>query len=452
MDLSRVFRTSTFRFAALYVVVFVGSVIILGIIAYFAVRGALEERLEANMRAEVAALAKAYRAGGLDQLRAAVNDPQRRASWRYRYRVVTASGATVVGAISLLDGPTTESTSSTGAGRSKLSVAGVRALSVALDDKYKLSVANNEVVLRDLESALAEVIAAILAASLLFGLVGGWIVSSRYLARIDRISETAQSIIAGDLTQRIPVNTSNDELDRLALTLNGMLERIGELMESLRQVSNDIAHDLRTPLSRLRQRLETASTSDSSSSEMRDSVAAAISDTDAILETFGALLRIAQIEAGTRKSGFVHLALSDLVQDVVEAYEPAIEDQDKHLVVKIEDDIAFAGDRDLLAQLVANLIENSLRHTPRNTTIRIELRRHSDGTHLVVADDGPGVPSDQKEKLFDRFYRSDQSRNTPGSGLGLSLVKAIADLHGSTIKLRDNLPGLAVEVSLPEVG
>ena len=450
MNLSRALRTSTFRFAALYVVVFISSVAVLTIVAYFSIRSALEHQLRANMQAEVAALAKAYRAGGLDRLRTTASNPRRRASWRYRYRIVTTEGATVVSAINLLDRQLEPPQTSINTQRPTLTAHGARALTVALDDKYKLSIASNQVVLRDLQRALGDALLVILAASLLLGLGGGWLVSSRYLARIDRISETAQSIIAGDLARRIPVSSTNDELDRLALTLNGMLERINELMDSLQQVSNDIAHDLRTPLSRLRHRLEQASVSDLSTSEMQESIAAAISDTDAILETFGALLRIAQIEAGSRKSGFTELSLSDLVNDVVEAYGPAIEDQGNSLSATIANGIQMTGDRELLAQLLANLIENGLRHTPSNTTIEIGLQEKADSIRLVVADNGPGVPSDQKNKLFDRFYRSDQSRTTPGSGLGLSLVKATADLHRAEIDLRDNKPGLAVEIIFPK--
>ena len=228
-----------------------------------------------------------------------------------------------------------------------------------------------------------------------------------------------------------------------------MLDRIHELMESLRQVSNDIAHDLRTPLSRLRQRLEGALAADLPAAAMRESLTAAIADTDSILETFGALLRIAQIETGTRKSGFQETDLGNVVETVTDAYAPVLEEQCKRLELDVSQGITFFGDGELLTQLVANLIENAIQHTPEGTTVRIGLNRRGQDVLLTVADNGPGVPLDQRHRLFDRFYRGDPSRKTTGSGLGLSLVKAVADLHNATVDVRDNHPGLLVEIAFP---
>ena len=448
MILSRTIRTATFRFAAIYVAVFLASVVLLGAIAYFTVRGALERQIEAGVRSEVAALAAAYRAGGMEQLRAIVAKPGRSASWRFRYRIVSPDGSAVVGALNLF-----ESQVDWGAlerpGSSLPDAAGIKALTVALDDKHRLSVASSSAVLRDLERVFKEVFLAMLVASLVLGLGGGLLVSSRYLARIDRISSTAQSIIDGDLKQRIPLRSTSDELDRLAATLNSMLDRIHELMESLRQVSNDIAHDLRTPLSRLRQRLEGALAADLPAAAIRESLTAAIADTDSILETFGALLRIAQIETGTRKSGFQETDLGNVVETITDAYAPVLEEQCKRLELDVSQGITLFGDRELLTQLLANLIENAIQHTPEGTIVRIGLNRRGQDVLLTVADNGPGVPLDQRHRLFDRFYRGDPSRKTTGSGLGLSLVKAVADLHNATVDVRDNHPGLLVEIAFP---
>lgn len=446
MNLTRLFRTATFRLSITYALVFLASVCLLGGLTYFTVRSALERQVERNVRAEVALLSAAYRAGGLDRLRAMVKDPRRGHAWRFQYQVVSPDGAATLHTVT-----TTPSGAWLNWQRPSPvpTRAGIKALTVALDDKYKLSVASSAAILRDLEAVLIDVLGASLAVSLLLGLGGGYWISSRHLARVDTISAAAQSIISGDLKQRIPVRAANDEMDRLAATLNAMLDRIDGLMESLRQVSNDIAHDLRTPLSRLRHRLDRVLQSEEAAPSTRDEVEAAVADTDAILDTFGALLRIAQIEAGTRKSGFGELDFGGLVANVCEAYGPTLQDQGKRFDVAVGAGGRLTGDRDLLMQLVANLIENAIRHTPAGTTVKIGLTQQPDALVLSYGDDGPGVPGEQRSRILDRFYRADQSRQTPGSGLGLSLVKAVADLHGATVAVSDNDPGLAMEIRFP---
>jgi signal transduction histidine kinase len=324
-------------------------------------------------------------------------------------------------------------------------------LTMPVGDAHLLSIAGSPSSIREVEGALLETFGWVLAATLLIGLAGGAFLSSRFLDRVDGIAGAVRAIIAGDYRERMPIRGTEDELDRLAETLNVMLDRIGGLMDSLRQVSNDIAHDLRTPLSRLRQRLELALATTRSEEKLREAVTEAIADTDDILATFSALLRIAQIEAGTRKAGFASVDLSQVVSDVAQAYAPTIEDEGKRLHVAVEPDIAQTGDRELLTQLVANLIENAMRHTPEGTDITVSLTSQPTGAMLVVADNGPGVPPEAFDQLFRRFYRLECSRTTPGSGLGLSLVKAICDLHSATATLRDNAPGLRVEVVLPDL-
>ncbi len=320
---------------------------------------------------------------------------------------------------------------------------------MTLSDQHRLSVASNNATLRDIEQALLQTFGGVLAAALLLGLGGGLLVSSRFLGRVDRITSTAQLIMNGDLKQRIPLQSTNDDLDRLASTLNAMLDRINELMESLRQVSNDIAHDLRTPLSRMQQKLELAVSSNLPQEQLRKGMQAAISDTHEILGTFSALLRIAQIEAGTRKSEFARLNFSKILEQVVEDYEPVVEDNKRTLLANCAPELSLVGDRELLVQLLANLIENAIHHTPCHTQIQVSLTSKDDAIVLVVSDNGPGVPTAEFDRLFDRFYRVDRSRGGAGNGLGLSLVSAVSDLHNGTIKLRDNQPGLAVVISFP---
>jgi signal transduction histidine kinase len=229
-----------------------------------------------------------------------------------------------------------------------------------------------------------------------------------------------------------------------------MLDRIQNLMQGLQQISSDIAHDLRTPLTRLRQRLELAHRRQASVEGLRAALEASIRDADGILETFGALLRIAQIEAGTRKAGFTQVDLSALLEELVEAYQPVADEKGQSLTPAIGAGLHVAGDRELLAQLFANLIENAVRHAPAGAALTVQAEAVERAVRAVVSDNGPGIPAGLREKVFQRFYRLETSRTTPGSGLGLSLAGAIASLHGSELSLEDNAPGLRCVLHLPK--
>ncbi len=258
------------------------------------------------------------------------------------------------------------------------------------------------------------------------------------------MSGAAEAIIGGDMGRRIPVRGSDDDLDRLSATFNRMLDRIGMLMDSLRQVSSDIAHDLRTPLTRLRQRLEATRTL--AAGDARAEIEGALGDVDAILDTFAALLRIAQIEGGARRAAFRPVDLTAVARTVVEAFAPSAEDTGQSLTLEPSGELIIDGDRELLTQMLANLVENALRHA--GVTARAVVATRSSGIDVVVVvrDDGPGVPEVERGRIFDRFYRLEHSRSTPGSGLGLALVAAIARLHDASLELDDARPGLEVRV------
>jgi signal transduction histidine kinase len=288
-----------------------------------------------------------------------------------------------------------------------------------------------------------------LGVTVVLALGGGLVIAVLLLRRVDAVNRTARAIMNGDLSRRIPVVGSHDELGGLAESVNRMLSRIDELMESLRHITSDIAHDLRTPLGRLRQRLEASRLKTRSTSEYESAIDAAIDDTDSILKTFEAMLRIAQIEAGARRARFSNTDLSAITENVFEAFEAVAEDEGKSLEARIEPSISVNGDRELLTQMLANLIENALRHTPTGTVVYVELERVDGSARLTVADTGPGIPIAEKENVFRRFYRLDASRSTPGSGLGLSLIAAIAKLHDASISLEDNEPGVRVRILFP---
>jgi signal transduction histidine kinase len=221
-----------------------------------------------------------------------------------------------------------------------------------------------------------------------------------------------------------------------------MLDRIQALMESLKQVSNDIAHALRTPLGRLRQKLEIAQADAQPGSKCERGVEAAVAEADNILETFSALLRIAQLEAATRTAGFREVDLSGLFEQVAEAYASVADDQGKAIAASIAPSVIAWGDKDLLTEMLANLLDNAITHTPQGARIEVSLSNGAGRAIATVADDGLGIPSAERGRVFDRFYRLERSIRTPGSGLGLSLVAAVADLHGVELSVEDNAPGL----------
>ncbi|HVI22571.1 MAG TPA: HAMP domain-containing sensor histidine kinase, partial [Myxococcales bacterium] len=263
---------------------------------------------------------------------------------------------------------------------------------------------------------------------------------------IDAINRTTNAIIEGNLSDRVPAQGTGDELDRLAANLNRMLDRIQALMGNVRQVSSDIAHDLRTPLTRLRHRLEAAR---AQSPEQGPVLDRALEDIDELLAMFSALLRIAQIEAGAHRASFERVDLAEVFRHIADTYAPVADDQGQRLVSDVAPDLAIRGDRQLLVQMLANLVENALRHTPRGSTITLGLTDTPHGPRGVVADTGPGIPEEAREKVFQPFYRLEASRSTPGSGLGLALVAAIAGMHGIVIELSGNDPGLKVTLEFP---
>ncbi len=244
---------------------------------------------------------------------------------------------------------------------------------------------------------------------------------------------------------------SSDEIARLAATFNRMLDRIGVLMESHRQVSNDIAHDLRTPLTRLRQRLEAALESQDPQRRARE-IEKSLADLDAALETFAGLLRISEIESGAQRAGFRRLDLVATAGLVVDGFSPSAEEGGRALALRAAGPVLIDGDGELLAQLVVNLVENGLRHTPAGSTVLVAVDMDGASPRLTVIDDGPGIPLAVRGKVFDRFYRLEHSRSTPGSGLGLALVAAIAKLHNAEIRLGDAKPGLEVRLIFPPIG
>lgn len=314
-----------------------------------------------------------------------------------------------------------------------------------LHDGRVLVVGRDRSSLTQLDETLASAFGIASGVALLLALVGGLLLGRSYLRRLRAIGASAQRIMEGDLSTRIQVRAEGgDEFDRLARQLNAMLGRIQVLMEGMRQVSNDIAHDLRTPLTHMRQRLESASTA-SDPAVLRDALARTQNDLERVLSTFAAMLAIARIEARERRAGFESVDLGALLETLAADYAPVAEERDQRLHVQVAEDVVVGGDRRLLLQLFVNLIENAMTHCPSKTEIMLGLSRQNDGRfRAVIADRGPGIPASERAAVFKRFYRLDRSRATPGSGLGLALVQAIAQLHGFEVAIEDNAPGARI--------
>jgi signal transduction histidine kinase len=288
---------------------------------------------------------------------------------------------------------------------------------------------------------------------LVFSLVAGLVTSMRVLNRIDSISSTANAIMAGDLSQRVPLTKRNDEFDGLATSLNQMLDRIEGLMQGLKEVTDNVAHDLKTPLTRLRNKAESALREGTSGDTQRVALETTIEESDKLIKTFNALLMIARAEAGAPSGALAEVDLSAVAEDVAELYTPVAEEAGMVLETKVTEGIKLHGNRELLGQAVVNLVENALKYfdrpSGRQGRITIAVRQENGRVLLEVADNGPGIPEADRERVVERFVRLDSSRTEPGSGLGLSLVAAVARLHRGTFRVEDNAPGVRAVMDLP---
>ncbi len=446
---------TSFRLGLLYVALFAASAAALFAVLYWATTTNLTEQIDASLAGERAALRAQARTG--PALAALVAERARQPGNPFRYGVFDGIGRPLAGDLARegsaragyydLDVPV-------GGPRDETDPRVYRALGEKLPDGGFLVVAEDADSLDELREIITGAFAWGAAATVLFAVIGAVLMSGATLRRIETINRASERVMHGELSQRIPVRAGRpgDEFDRLAINLNAMLDRIERLVDGLRQVSTDIAHDLRTPLSRLSHTLEAArEAAPADAPGLVAAVERAISEADGLHATFGALLRIAQIEAGAARRGFGTVDLTSVLDDVIEVYGPAAEEKQQELKGQLARSVTVTGDRSLLTQMTANVVENAIRHCPEGARITVGLTASSPvGTPtLTVGDDGPGIPPSERVNVFRRFYRLEASRAAPGNGLGLSLVAAIAHLHGIAIELSDNRPGLRVTLSFP---
>jgi signal transduction histidine kinase len=461
--LAKLFRATAFRLTLVYLLVF--ALFAAFLLGYFALntRRLITEEITSTVDAEIAGLSEQYNQGGIRRLVFVIETRSRRPGSSL-YLVTTPSGEGLAGNIgSLVPGVLAKPGWMETVYRrlEEPETAEHRALVRVL----QLPGGFHLLVGRDLEERerLFDIIANAgrwsLAIVMILGIAGGVFVSRRVLNRVDAMTHTAQTIMAGDLSGRLPIAGSGDELDRLASNLNAMLERIEALMRGLKEVSDNVAHDLRTPLTRLRNRAEEALRTAKDEAGYRGALEATIEESDGLIRTFNALLMIARAESGEAREGMSEFDAAEVAHDVSELYEPLADD--KGLALRVETTSApVKGNRELVSQALANLVDNAIKYAAEPgpngangavSEILVTAGAEGDRIRLAVRDGGPGIPASDRAHVVERFVRLEQSRTKPGSGLGLSLAAAVARLHGGELKLEDNAPGLKAILDLPRV-
>jgi signal transduction histidine kinase len=432
------FKSAAYRIAVTYAAAFALATIFLGIAVYFAADAAFRGQRDHAIAEELAELSEE---GGRRGLMQEIREREaNRTTAGFGYALFDPSGRQIAGTLTTarpvlgfsdvtfldpIEGPDT-----------------ARVKAADLHDGSRLLVGIDTETLENIDRTIFAIFAVAFLGVLLFGAVGA-ILLGRYLRlRLAAISTTAGSIVAGDISRRMPISPRGDEFDIAAKALNAMLDRIAALMDNLRQVSSDVAHDLRTPLVRLRNQLEQVGHVDGAAER-------ALELGDELLRLFSAILRIAEVEGGGLDQDFAPVDLSGLVADIADGFAPALADTDHRLEWRVAPNVAISGNRDLLAQALANLLDNFRVHTPAGTQADLVLDAGEREARIVLADDGRGVPEEEREAILRRFYRTEASRTTPGNGLGLSLVAAVAGIHGGSVRISDNGPGLKVIITLP---
>ena len=449
--LSRFTRSAGARLAIAYAGLFGASALILVVVLWSATLGLLNGQVDAAIRADALGLAERWRDGGARSLLATINE---RLTGRVDddaiYLVLDPSDRTIAGNLAAWPAEVAE------AGPIyEVAVTRHGKRSLARLHRFKLPGGYSLLVGRDVASraALRELLTHTLAWALLLiialSLGGAAMVQRLFRRMLSHVSETAAAISAGDLSPRVRLSGRGDEFDRLAETINDMLDRIGRLMDGVRQVSNAIAHDLRTPITRARARLENAAETMNSPDELRAEMQHAIDDLDGITAVFQALLRISEIEAGARRSAFAMFDLAPVVLELVELYSAVADERGVTLTVTMADHLPIFADRELIQQALANLIDNALKFSPANSGVLVACEQAGSMVRLTVRDKGSGIPPHDVGRATERFFRGERARSTPGFGLGLTLVRAVAQLHNGTITLAAADPGLKAELSLP---
>ncbi len=453
---NRLLRTSAFRLAIIYAILFsLLSAATLGFI-YWSTRDEIESQVDARLRLETDYLINLYKSGALAELLDAIQQRNQIDTYGRFYYLESGTSDELNDPDSdkplRLKSVRNHSTKNMGEvvdlppGSSR-AFNPVRVAVTRMSNGLKLTIGHE---ISD-EKALLDhtfgLVAGATVITLIFAIIGGGWIGSSVLRRIDSVNRTTSEIMNGDLGQRIPVTDRRDEFDEIAIKINAMLNRIEDLMESMQQVTNNVAHDLRSPLTRLRNRLEVTLLEDRNTDEYQQILGEAIQDADTLIHTFNAMLSIARLEAGIDHAEWGNTAIGDLVEELTELYIPIAEEREQTLAAHIQNNPQLFCNRHLIAQAVTNLIDNALKYTPDGGNIDVWVEGNNDDFSVIVADNGPGISEEHRERVLQRFVRLENERNSPGNGLGLSLVKAVASIHGARLSLGDNNPGLVTTLA-----
>jgi signal transduction histidine kinase len=447
----RLIRSAGVRFALLYAAVFGVSAAVLALLLWYSTLNLVQRQSELSISNDANSLLVVYRDGGMTALTASIDARMNDVVDPYGlYEVDSRQGQKLIGNIDLwparIDQPGKWYLVETSRDHQR-----VQALAQAfvLSNGDTLLVGRDVRARADLRGVLRDGLIWALSIMGGLGLLGAVLIRSLFQRMIRDISTTTRAIARGDLSRRVPLTGDGDEFDELAEIVNDMLDRISRLMDGVRQVSNAIAHDLRTPITRARTRLEDASLHASSNADLHAAIERATLDLDGIVGVFEALLRIAEIEAGSRRAAFAAIDLSPTLADIDELYRAVAEERDLSLETSLPAHMPILGDRELIQQAVANLLDNALKYSPGGAPIMFSATADETLIEITVADRGPGISPAERTRATERFYRGEAARSTAGSGLGLALVAAVAQLHNGTLHLDDNHPGLRATISLP---
>ena len=461
--LGKLLRTTAFQLTLVYLLIFI--VFAFSLLGYFALntRRLITEQITTTVDTEITGLREQYTQGGIRRL-VIVVDLRSRRPGSSLYLVTTATGEGLAGNVGSLEPGVLDHPGWLETNYRRLEApegTDHRALVqvVQLPGGFRLLVGRDLEERERLFGIIANAGQWSLALVIVLGLAGGFFVSRRVLNRVEAMTDKAQIIMAGDLAGRLPVAGTADELDRLAEHLNAMLERIEALMRGLKEVSDNIAHDLKTPLTRLRNRCEQALRGSAGVADYRAALEATIAESDELIRTFNALLMIARAESGQARDNMTEFDAAEIARDVGELYEPLADEKGIALTVEAPAAAPVRGNRELVSQALANLIDNAIKYAGPNGEVNgapaeIVVKAGDDGERIAlsVADRGPGIAEADRGRVVERFVRLEQSRSAPGSGLGLSLAAAVARLHGGELKLEDNHPGLRSTIALPRAG
>lgn len=445
------FRSAGFRFGILYAALFGLSALTLAAFLWWTTIGLLDRQIDAAIKADIQGLAERYQEGGLPALIETID--QRLAANIDDNAIYLLVGPRFDRIAGNLGSWPNGVTMDTNWFERPVERAGLKSVArlyhVDLPGGFHLLVGRDSNVRARLRHLLTGALLWAALVALGLGMLGGALVRGAFRATVADVSATAAAIAAGDLSRRVRISGTDDEFDLLAAAVNDMLDRILRLMDGVKQVSNAIAHDLRTPIARARTRLEDAAIHAETPEELHAAIERAQADLDGVVGVFQAILRIAEIEAGARRSAFDSFDLSALIADMAELYTAPAEDAGLSLDASVREHVPLYGDRDMIQQAVTNLLDNAIKFSPSGATVRLVLDTGKGGVSIEVADRGPGIPEADRARATERFFRGEQARSTPGSGLGLALVQAVATLHGGTLTLADNKPGLRAILALP---